>query len=235
MSGTSENGGTVIGGGASGGSGGGGAGGGNKTTDSAVPGFVETQQDEVETPDTPNVTVTFKDVPETHWAYEAINTLKELGIINGDGTGNFNPTSPVTREQFVKMLVEASDIELSDKDAQFADVDSAMWYTPYIQIGVETGLINGLSATEFGVGKEIKRCDMAVILYRIMKNADSDNKTDVALFADDESIPDYAKKAVYTVRSAGIIEGYNNTFNPNDSLTRAEAAIVLKNFLELIK
>ena len=236
VSGTKANGGTVIGGGTSGGSGGGGGAGGgtvsgNKTTDSAVPGFVETEQAEPSV--TPDVTVTFKDVPDTHWAYDAINTLKELGIVNGDGTGNFNPSSPVTREQFVKMLVEASDIELSDKESQFEDVDSAMWYAPYIQTGVEAGLINGFSPTEFGVGSEIKRCDMAVMLYRIIMNPEEDVMINGIFFADDEIIPKYAKLAVYAVRDAGIIEGYNNMFNPNESLTRAEAATVLMKFLEL--
>ena len=235
VSGTKENGGTVIGGGTSGGSGGGGGAGGgaggNKTTNSAVPGFVETEQAEPSV--TPDTAVSFKDVPEAHWAYDAINTLKELGIVNGDGTGNFNPSSPVTREQFIKMLVEASNIELSGKDSQFKDVDSAMWYAPYIQTGVEAGLINGLSSEEFGVGREIKRCDMAVMLYRILKNTEVEIKTDETLFADDANIPEYAKKAVYAVRSAGIIEGYNNMFNPNESLTRAEAATVLMKFLEI--
>jgi len=234
--GTKANGGTVIGGGTSGGSGGGGGAGGgtvsgNKTTDSAVPGFVETEQAEPSV--TPDVTVTFKDVPDTHWAYDAINTLKELGIVNGDGTGNFNPSSPVTREQFVKMLVEASDIELSDKESQFEDVDSAMWYAPYIQTGVEAGLINGFSPMEFGVGSEIKRCDMAVMLYRIIMNPEENVMINGIFFADDEIIPKYAKLAVYAVRDAGIIEGYNNMFNPNESLTRAEAATVLMKYLEL--
>ena len=233
VSGVGSTGGAIIGGSASGGGAGGGAGGGNKTTDSTVPGFVETEQDDTETSDITNTVITFKDVPETHWAFDTINTLKELGIVDGDGAGSFNPSSVVTREQFIKMLVEASDIELTDKEAQFKDVDSTMWYAPYIQTGVYSGLINGLSSVEFGVGKEIKRCDMAVMLYRIMKNMDVEIGTDKVLFADDESIPQYASKAVYAVRSAGIIEGYNNMFNPNESLTRAEAATVLMKFLEL--
>ena len=233
VTGINDNGGTVIGGSVSGvgGGAGGGVGGGNKTTDSAVPGFVETEPNEPSV--TPDATVTFKDVPETHWAYDAINTLKELGIVNGDETGNFNPSSPVTREQFVKMLVEASDIELSDKNSEFKDVDSAMWYAPYIQTGVEAGLINGFSPTEFGVGSDIKRCDMAVMLYRIIMNPEEDVMINGTFFADDEIIPIYAKLAVYAVRDAGIIEGYNNMFNPNESLTRAEAATVLMKFLEL--
>ena len=131
------------------------------------------------------------------------------------------------------MLVEASDIELSDKNSEFKDVDSAMWYAPYIQTGVEAGLINGFSPTEFGVGSDIKRCDMAVMLYRIIMNPEEDVMINGTFFADDEIIPIYAKLAVYAVRDAGIIEGYNNMFNPNESLTRAEAATVLMKFLEL--
>ena len=45
------------------------------------------------------------------------------------------------------------------------------------------------------------------------------------LFADNESIADYAKNSVYNLKDSGVINGYDdNTFNPHSKLTRAEAA-----------
>lgn len=49
----------------------------------------------------------FDDVPASHWAVGYIGKAAELGIINGNGTGNFRPSAPVTYEQIVKMLVSA--------------------------------------------------------------------------------------------------------------------------------
>lgn len=41
----------------------------------------------------------YKDVPETHWAYEAINILSQLGILTGFPDGTFRGNESVTRYQ----------------------------------------------------------------------------------------------------------------------------------------
>lgn len=46
----------------------------------------------------------FKDVPTNHWAYEAINKLAELGIVNGYEDGSFKPDEAVTRAELATML-----------------------------------------------------------------------------------------------------------------------------------
>lgn len=49
----------------------------------------------------------FPDVSEYHWAKGYISIAKELKIIEGDLSGNFNPEASVTNEEFIKMLVIA--------------------------------------------------------------------------------------------------------------------------------
>ena len=51
-----------------------------------------------------------KDVPSTHWAYQYIKKLKELGIIAGDGAGNFNPDKPATKAEVATMLAKMYDV-----------------------------------------------------------------------------------------------------------------------------
>lgn len=51
-----------------------------------------------------NVNMRFKDVPETHWAYNAIEELSEMGIINGYEDGTFKPDEAVTRAELATML-----------------------------------------------------------------------------------------------------------------------------------
>jgi hypothetical protein len=46
----------------------------------------------------------FKDVPETHWAYKAIEELAEKGIINGYEDGTFKPNEPVTRAEIATII-----------------------------------------------------------------------------------------------------------------------------------
>lgn len=46
----------------------------------------------------------FKDVPASYWAEGYIFQLSQRGIINGDGKGNFMPTSPISRAEVVKIV-----------------------------------------------------------------------------------------------------------------------------------
>lgn len=46
----------------------------------------------------------FTDVPETHWAYKAIESLADMGIINGYEDGTFKPDEAVTRAELATML-----------------------------------------------------------------------------------------------------------------------------------
>jgi len=52
----------------------------------------------------------FNDVNEKHWAYKYIKQLKELGIVAGDGNGNFNPDKPATKAEVATMLAKMYDI-----------------------------------------------------------------------------------------------------------------------------
>ena len=46
----------------------------------------------------------FTDVPESHWAFKAIEDLADMGIINGYEDGTFKPDAPLTRAEMASML-----------------------------------------------------------------------------------------------------------------------------------
>lgn len=49
----------------------------------------------------------FVDVPDSHWAKNYINCVKNLQIVQGDENGRFNPEASITNEEIIKMLVVA--------------------------------------------------------------------------------------------------------------------------------
>jgi len=49
----------------------------------------------------------FADVPAYHWAAGYVGTASKLGIIIGDGKGNFKPEDPVKYEEAITMVVRA--------------------------------------------------------------------------------------------------------------------------------
>lgn len=174
---------------------------------------------------TPVKTEIFSDLGSVAWAKEAIESLYDLGVVNGRGEKVFDPSANVKREEFVKMIFLATKQQQNSDTVNFTDVNDGAWYYPYIASGVKLGWIKGISETQFGVGNPLTRQDMAVLIARA---AGISAESSQAIFADDNMISDYAKEAVYSLRNAGIINGDDaNRFNPKAYTTRAEAAKVI--------
>jgi len=55
----------------------------------------------------------FKDVPEDHYAYEAIMWAEEYDIVNGYADGTFKPNATITEQQFAKLLANFYELESS--------------------------------------------------------------------------------------------------------------------------
>lgn len=55
-------------------------------------------------------------------------------------------------------------------------------------------------------------------------------------FNDDADIPAWASEAIYNLRTQGLVSGYpDNTFKPNNNITRAEMAVIMNRFLQLLE
>lgn len=172
------------------------------------------------------VKIKFTDLSLAAWAEEAINGLVEKEIVSGYSDSTFKPNNSIKREEFVKIIVSALNLSLDTNPCDFEDIDQSMWYAPYVNAAVKKGIISGVSETEFGIGREITRQDMATIVKRAAGKL-SDEKEYVA-FTDEEDISEYAKEAVIELFKAGKISGMgNNRFEPKGIVTRAQAAKVV--------
>ncbi len=168
----------------------------------------------------------FADVSESHAAYAEITALAEQGVLSGKSDGLFYPEDTLKREEFAKMLFAALNLTKGDNLPIFYDVPAGSWYADYVLNAASSGLIYGVSDTEFGVGQEITRQDMAVIMQRyLVENGVEPIQNTTVLYADDAEISDYAKEAVKHVSSLGIMTSReNNLWCPKSPATRAEAA-----------
>ncbi len=169
----------------------------------------------------------FADVTTSHWAYQSVVALSELGVVAGFEDGTFRPDENVTREQFIKMLVEAFELYNETAQCDFDDVNSDAWYYRYVASAYNAGITKG-QGNIFGTGNSITREDATVMIQRIIA---SDVPADYAVksaFADDSNIADYAKVSVYKLVDMGIINGVGgNAFAPKANLTRAQAAKII--------
>lgn len=169
----------------------------------------------------------FTDLGGYDWAIEAISALYNDGIISGRSDTIYAPADNVTRSEFIKMVVLAFNILDNGGRIPFTDVSEDGWDREYISAAYNSGIIDGISASEFGGSLPITRQDMAVIIQRASGIENVDTNT-AEKFSDDWQISNYAYDAVYALKNEGIMVGDNNNMlNPKNTATRAEAAKVI--------
>ena len=220
------------------GSGGGGGGGGGSSSGSDKLDYVDRPDGDITSLSTGlinnslpqnEITAKFSDVAEGHWAYEAVQTLAEMGVVEGNGDGKFTPDSLVTREQFTKMLILAGELYNSTLTAAFADVEADRWSNGYIASANSRGIVTGYADNTFRPTAKLTRQDAAVMSYRlanVMKKNIS--KSDVLSFTDSAYVADYAIEAVASLAGADVINGFEEGyFSPLGTLTRAQAAKII--------
>ena len=214
-------------GGNSGSSGSSGRGSGGFVSSGSVSGDTNTQQEQVKMP--------FIDLDTVPWAYEAISTLSDKGIINGREENKFVPDDEVTREEFTKMCVVMMNLDVTDQSIVFDDEKDGEWYLGYISAARKNNIVSGKGDGSFGIGEAISRQDAAVILYNILKNNGLSNDKGID-FADSDMISDYAIDAINVLSANGVINGVgDNMFSPLGRLTRAEAAKLIFESIKYIK
>ena len=175
----------------------------------------------------------FSDLTTVSWAEKAISSLCEKHIISGYDDGTFRPDDTITREEFIKLIICAFDLMDEQAVYRFKDGSADMWYAPYIASAEAKGIITGYDDNTVGIGKFISRQEMAAIAYRAASLEASD---DYQKFDDDADIDDYAKEAVYTLKSKGVINGIGDgIFSPNTNATRAESAKIIYTLMEVTK
>ncbi|MEY9977703.1 S-layer homology domain-containing protein [Lysinibacillus sp. RC79] len=72
----------------------------------------------------------FKDVPEDHYAYEAIMWAEEYDIVNGYEDGTFKPNAIITEQQLAKLLANFYELE-SPYDELKKQTSAANWSDEY--------------------------------------------------------------------------------------------------------
>lgn len=129
--------------------------------------------------------------------------------------------------------VEISDIKV------YADVPTTYWGAQAIYEAGALGLMTGYNdGSLFGPEDPNTRAQMAIVLYRLAgkpyasdnEGAYSENEGWNTGF-DDVDGNMYYSEAIAWAHAAGIVNGYDeNTFGPEDPITREQFAVMLANF-----
>lgn len=159
-----------------------------------------------------------------HWAKSNIEYVYDHSLMNGYPEGIFAPENSITRAEFATVMSKF--MELGEDSAaadKFSDVDGH-WAKGYIGALYSREIVNGVSDIEFAPDANITRQEIATILARAFKL--TEKSADV--FADNDSIAEWASDFVYMTKAAGYMQGdENNNFNPIANATRAEVATII--------
>ena len=150
-------------------SGGTGGGGGGTTTTPEAPNVPENPNEETEGGD---ANTRFVDLGAYPWAEDAINSLANDGIIKGTSENTFSPEKNITRADFAILLVRAFEKE-SDNTENFSDVLDTDYFAKELEIARNTGLVSGIGDNKFAPRESIKRCDMMLMVYRVLKDTEA--------------------------------------------------------------
>ena len=169
----------------------------------------------------------FSDI-KGHWAEAQIKQMAAEGIVKGYPDGTFRPDGLITRAEFAVMVVQA--FKLSNSKGQtFTDTDGH-WAEEIIGTASANGIVSGYSDDLFGPDDPITREQMAVMIVKAAQLTDS---TGGKNFADSQEISDWADEAVKIAAAYQLISGYpDNTFQPQNNTTRAEAAALLSKLFQ---
>jgi len=180
----------------------------------------------------------YSDVPESHWAYEAINRASSKNWFGGYPDGSFRPDGSITRAEALKVFVVFLGLDYQSVDLSeltYNDVSSKDWYAPYVEAGKDLFPVhtNIQGKTPFNPNMPITREDT---IYALVKSLGCDvdvkypDQSVLNMFKDVNSISANIKSifSIALMPEHQLVSGFpDGTIRAQASLTRAEFATLL--------
>lgn len=179
----------------------------------------------------------FKDIKDTYWANDAINSLVNTGIFNGYPNGTFGPEDSMTREQFAAILFKAFELETTNvSGSTFKDVEPTRWSYGYIEAAKPylTGYFPPSGKPSFDPNGIATREDVAVALVSVLNlnQVETGDPSDLD-FKDTEEVSPKLRDEIALAVKYDLIKGFpDNTFRPDKPITRAQAASLIYKVLK---
>lgn len=170
----------------------------------------------------------FSDVPSDYWAFQQIETLASLNIINGYPDGTFNPEGEITRAEFTKLLIDSKrNVNLSAEEINYTDIAATHWAAKEIAFAAQAGYVQGFPDYSFRPNNPVTRAEGVAIISRFLK---------LPVVSLDElpysDLPGryWATEDIAKAKTAGLLKFITDEqFIPDKPLTRAEVASLVYN------
>ena len=180
----------------------------------------------------------YSDLPETHWAYDAMMEAAGLGLINGVGSGKINPSGTMSWAQFLAVMARA----FADGAYTSATAAGQAWDQAGYTACVQAGLLreeDGLPVSPSSLNQPITRQDAAVLLYHALPEDYSssgwNSPIDPSSLTDLWAMDAIHQEAVSELARRGIITGKaDGSFGYRDTIQRADGATLVTRVLDQV-
>jgi|GEM_PF-1276937 len=183
-----------------------------------------------------------KDTPAEH----DISFMVKKGFVKPVSTTQFSPNVSMTRAEFIQSVTLMLGLIPNTSVPNYSDVTSGDWFKGYIGIARKSGLLYGIpDTTNIYPNSAITREVAAQILLNTMEyagrytNVKNLFKTKPATvlggYADAGTISSFAREALARMVESRVMKANGeNKLLPAAELTRSEATLLLKEYLESI-
>ncbi len=183
------------------------------------------------------ITVTFPytDVASSAWYYDSVYLMYRRDIIAGTTSTTYSPTSNLTRGMMVDALYQLAGTPAATASS-FTDVSADAWYADAVSWAASVGVTQGVGDNMFAPETSITREQMATMIQRYcdLMGITLPLYTS-AIPTDLSAISDWAVDSATAMYQYGVLNGDEaGNFNPSGTATRAEAASMFSNFLEIM-
>lgn len=169
--------------------------------------------------------VVFSDI-SGHWAEKKILNAYDKGYLSGMGDGTYAPEGALTVAEAMSLIKRIYSLDDAAYDGSIAGVGADNWFAPAAAALAKAGMLPQEIFTD-GVlyaSRSITREEFAALLTAGKEFADAAELS----YADAADVSEWAVGAVGAAYRLGYMKGDDkNMFNPQKTLTRAEAAAVV--------
>ena len=152
-----------------------------------------------------------------------IGTVTPEGVFTAGSKSNVSGSITVSVGKSVRTITVTIPPEPEDTDGH--------WSQEYVVRLWKTGIVNGISATEFSPDNPLRRCDFILMLYRVAGEPPVEENTNFSDVSDEAYYADAVKWAEANGIARGTDEG---TFLPLNTIIREQGFTFLYRYLMLI-
>ncbi len=176
----------------------------------------------------------YADMENAHWAKSPVAALAARGVIQGVSEREFAPDRPVTRADYVLLLMRAFEPAAGEQpDKTFRDVPAEAYYYEAVAAAQSLGIAEG-DGQNFHPEATVTRQDMMVLADRVIRAAGvrpASSPTTLNSFSDHTQVAPYAQESIGRLTELGVVQGTGGQLEPLRPTTRAEAAALIDRLL----